>query len=241
MKKQGNAGRQKAKYLLILASLISLLNSNLFLNFLSSHLSLRVANASSGKGVLFGDSLKPYGHGMMESLLQKIAQRDQSCGPQKEISVCVVGEVAFPGQYELCPPATVLTGFAAAGGPGLQGSTRFIKVFNGDFCQTFDLYDYYSSGKDVTTHLVGAETLVVEKKNAVIRISGEVCRPAIFELLPQEMIAAKVLEMAGGLIPEAGVRVRFDLYREAGDSVCHLISREFDRSELAGGLAALKL
>ncbi|MFZ5953447.1 MAG: SLBB domain-containing protein, partial [Candidatus Rifleibacteriota bacterium] len=127
------------------------------------------------------------------------------------------------------------------GGPGLQGSTRFIKVFKGDFCQAFDLYDYYSTGKDATSLLAGAETLVVEKKSAMVRISGAVNRPAIFELLPQEMMAAKILEMAGGLISEAGVQIKFDIYRKAGDSVRHFISREMPRSELLSGLAAIKL
>ncbi|MFZ5950803.1 MAG: hypothetical protein ACOYXC_08855, partial [Candidatus Rifleibacteriota bacterium] len=83
MKKQGNAGRHQAKHLFILALLISLLNSNLFLNFLSSHVSLRVASASPEKGLLLNDSLKPYGHGMMDNLLKKAVLRDQSCGPEK--------------------------------------------------------------------------------------------------------------------------------------------------------------
>jgi protein involved in polysaccharide export with SLBB domain len=121
-------------------------------------------------------------------------------GKLRSIQVYVVGEVEAPGNYPVSSLATVINALAAAGGPSRNGSLRSVKVTRGS--QTIavvDLYDMFLSGdrnKDV--QLQNGDTIFVPVIGPVAAVTGEVRRPAIYEMNGKTTLA-DVLKMAGGI------------------------------------------
>ena len=124
---------------------------------------------------------------------------DQKRG--EHTSFIVAGEVSNPGEYDLRSPVNLLAGILAAGGPSKDGSMRRIEVYqDGSLLGEFDLYSFFSDGR-ITGDFVfnGGEQVVVLPHGPQISITGNVARPAVFELKPEEMRLDQALTFAGGL------------------------------------------
>lgn len=138
-------------------------------------------------------------------------------GKLRSIQVFVVGEVESPGVYSISSLGTVINALAAAGGPSRNGSLRTIKILrNGKAVQDVDLYDMFLSGdrsKDI--RLESGDTVFVPVIGPVVGITGEVKRPAIFELKGKTTLG-EVLAMAGG-VTAAGDTERIQVERIEGN------------------------
>ena len=127
-----------------------------------------------------------------------------SVSAQRAIEVYVTGDVARPGRYLQTGMATVLDALYAAGGPAEIGSYRRVRLTRvGAPAVEFDLYDYLLTGsREQDVLLNPGDTIFVPAMGAEVGLSGEVRRPARYELTDGATVA-DVVAMAGGLTPQA--------------------------------------
>lgn len=121
--------------------------------------------------------------------------------------VFVIGEAAAPASYQVSSAGTMLTALYGAGGPSDNGSMRKIELRRGGkLVSTLDVYDYLIKGdasRDV--RLETGDIVFIPMHGPRIQISGEVLRPAVYELTGSETLR-DVIRMAGGFTPEAARR-----------------------------------
>lgn len=131
----------------------------------------------------------------------------------RTIQVYVVGDVARPGAYQISAAGTVLTALYAAGGPSANGSFRRVDVRRGgQLLDSLDLYDYLLRGIVATSpRLENGDVVFVPVHGGRVDVAGEVVRPAIYEVKPDETLA-DVLQFAGGF-GAAAFRARAQIHR----------------------------
>ncbi|WP_022835855.1 SLBB domain-containing protein [Salisaeta longa] len=131
----------------------------------------------------------------------------------RPIQVYVLGAVPQPGGYTVSSYATVFNALYSVGGPLTSGSLRNIQVVrNGDVVDTVDLYGYLVGARAPNpVHLQGGDYIFVPPRGETVSIRGEVQRPAIYEVKPEETVS-DLLQFAGGLTPEAYAQ-RFQISR----------------------------
>jgi polysaccharide export outer membrane protein len=122
----------------------------------------------------------------------------------RNIQVFVVGDVVRPGAYQISGAGTVLTALYSAGGPTSNGSFRKVEVRRGDkLVNTLDLYDYLLHGINASdVRLQNGDVVFVPVHTGFVKLAGEVTRPAVYEVLPQETLR-DLIEFAGGFGPAA--------------------------------------
>jgi polysaccharide biosynthesis/export protein len=127
-----------------------------------------------------------------------------SIGEARTINVFVLGEAMIPGTYTVTGLATVTTALFAAGGVKKRGSLRHIQVRRqGALVREFDLYDLLMRGdSSADVKLLPGDVVMVPSVGPTASAYGEVQRPAIYELKGPTNVA-QLIEMAGGLTPEA--------------------------------------
>src|SRR6202043_157640 len=136
--------------------------------------------------------------------------RDVSAGVSlsrlRTIRIYEVGDVASPGAYDISSLSTPLNALFVAGGPTQRGSMRILKHYRGtQLVQTVDVYDLLLHGvKADLARLENGDTVQVPPIGPQVTVEGMVRRPAIYELLEEQNLAS-VLELAGGLLPAAGL------------------------------------
>jgi len=122
----------------------------------------------------------------------------------RSIRVYVVGEVRQPGGYTLSALSTAYNALFAAGGPTKRGSLRGMQVIRGGkTVSSIDVYDFVIKGD--RTHdikLQHEDTVLVPLIGATVGVSGNVVRPAIYEVKGKATLA-DVLRLAGGPRPTA--------------------------------------
>jgi len=125
-------------------------------------------------------------------------------GRLRTITVYVVGEVCQPGAFTLSSLATMTNALFAAGGPMKMGSLRNIELKrNQDTVGKIDLYDFLLHGdKTRDFRLQSGDTIFVPPIGRTVGITGEVKRPAIYELAG-DLRVSDLIEMAGGLTPRS--------------------------------------
>ena len=125
-------------------------------------------------------------------------------GRLRTITVYVVGEVCQPGAFTLSSLSTVTNALFAAGGPLKLGSLRTIELKrNGRTIGELDLYDFLLRGdKNHDFRLQSGDTVFIPPIGAAVGISGEVKRPAIYEV-KEGTDVRKLIEMAGGHTPRS--------------------------------------
>ncbi len=132
---------------------------------------------------------------------------DVSLARLRTVRVYVVGEVQYPGAYDISSLSTPLNALLAAGGPKADGSLRMVKHYRGKvLVQEVDLYDLLLHG--VRSDLKGLEngdTILVPPVGPEVKVEGTVRRPAIYELHGEKTLA-QVLQLAGGILPTAALR-----------------------------------
>lgn len=129
-------------------------------------------------------------------------------GELRSIQVFVVGEVVQPGSYTVSGLSTISHVLFASGGPTEVGSLRKIELKrNGKTVTTFDFYDLLLNGDTSNDlRLVSGDVVLVPPVGPVVGVSGEVRRPALYELKGEKTIE-DLVRLAGGLNTEADARL----------------------------------
>jgi protein involved in polysaccharide export with SLBB domain len=138
-----------------------------------------------------------------------------SLGDLRTIRVNVVGEVNLPGTYSLPSLATVYNALYYAGGPGINGSFRNVKVMRENKeVATLDLYNLLVKGSaEGNIILRDQDVIFVPVYDKRVELKGEVIRPAIYEAKQGESVA-DVLAMAGGFTGNA-YKERLRIFRKS--------------------------
>ena len=125
---------------------------------------------------------------------------DVSLSKLKPIKIFVTGEVSQPGGYNISSFATVFNALYSVGGPLTSGSLREIRVIrNNKVLTSVDIYDYILKGQLIgDVRLQNNDMIFIPPRKKSVSISGEVFRPAIYELKDGENLQ-RVIEFAGGL------------------------------------------
>lgn len=122
----------------------------------------------------------------------------------RAIQVFVTGDVVRPSSYRISSAGTAMTALYAAGGPTENGSLREVTVRRaGQVVGTLDVYDYLLRGDNSgDVRLENGDVLFVRTHGPRVRVTGEVLRPATYELRPNETLR-DALRAAGGFKPTA--------------------------------------
>ena len=143
----------------------------------------------------------------MEDYLQDQVARKQTdfkmavtMGRLRTIRVYVVGEAKTPGSYTISSLSTVINALFAAGGPSKNGTLRDIQLLrNKNKPIHIDLYKFLLGGdKSDDIRLQDGDTIFIPLIGPVVGVSGNVKRPAIYEML-RPMTLREVLDLAGGV------------------------------------------
>nr|WP_211164377.1 SLBB domain-containing protein [Shewanella salipaludis] len=125
-------------------------------------------------------------------------------GELRSIRIFVAGDAYKPGSYTVSSLSTITQALFVAGGVNEIGSLRNIQLKrNGKLVGSFDLYDLLLRGDasgDMRLH--SGDVVFIPSVGGLISVSGEVRRPAIYELKQHETMA-DVIVMAAGLKPGA--------------------------------------
>ncbi len=125
---------------------------------------------------------------------------DISLGNLRPLRVIVLGEVAQPGAYQVSPSTTLFSSLYYFNGPTTLGSLRDIRLIrSGKQIASIDFYDYLLSGKKINdVRLQLDDTIFLPTRAKTVTISGEINRPAIYELKEGESLQ-DLIRMSGGL------------------------------------------
>ena len=151
-------------------------------------------------------------------------------GALRTIRVFVLGEVKTPGAYSVSGLSTMTNALMQGQGVTDIASLRNVELKRGGrLIQTLDLYELLLNGnsKNDVRVLPGDVIHVPTIKNA-ITISGEVRRPAIYEIKGEQKIK-EVIELAGGLLPTAQ-KTNVQIER-VSDNTQRLIDVDLERSD----------
>jgi polysaccharide export outer membrane protein len=121
--------------------------------------------------------------------------------------VYVIGDVAEPGSYRISAAGTVLTALYAAGGPTNVGSMRNVEIRRaGKIVDHLDVYDYLLRGDaSHDPRLENGDVVFVPVHGPQVTVSGEVVRPAVYEVKAGENLI-DAIRAAGGFRATANKR-----------------------------------
>jgi polysaccharide export outer membrane protein len=123
----------------------------------------------------------------------------------RSIRVTLVGEVVRPGTYTISSLGSAFNALYLAGGPNPEtGSFRKINVIRGNrVVRSIDLYDFIlRADQRDNIRLQDQDVIQVADYVTHVEMTGQVRRPAIFEVLPGETLKT-VLGFAGGFADDA--------------------------------------
>jgi protein involved in polysaccharide export with SLBB domain len=135
------------------------------------------------------------------------AKVDVALSRLRSVRVYVVGDVQYPGPYDISSLSTPLNAVLAAGGPTQRGSFRTIQQFRGkQLVQQEDIYDLILHGvRSDVRPLESGDTILVPPIGPQVAIVGMVRRPAIYELNGATNLA-EALELSGGVLNSGTLR-----------------------------------
>lgn len=117
----------------------------------------------------------------------------------RTITVTVTGEAFLPGSYTVPAVATAFNVLDAAGGPTRDGSLRSIEVQRmGKVIGTLDVYKLMTTGSQQDIPLQTGDQIYIPAADSHVALRGEVRRPALFEIKPNETLQ-DALKFAGGV------------------------------------------
>lgn len=130
-----------------------------------------------------------------------------SVGALRSVQVFVMGEAIRPGSYTVSGLSTMTNALFASGGVTEIGSLRAIQLKrDGRVVRELDLYDMLLRGDTSgDARLMAGDVIFIPPVGPTVAATGEVRRPAIYELKPKET-AGTLLRFAGGLTAEADAR-----------------------------------
>lgn len=157
-------------------------------------------------GMRFDDARSMIEQRVSEQLIG--AQASVQMGELRSIQVFVVGDARYPGSYTVSGLSSITNALFVSGGVKEIGSLRNIELKRGGQTVTrFDLYDLLLRGDTrADVRLMSGDVLLVHPIGRVVGVTGEVRRPALYELRG-ESTAGEVIKLAGGLSPEAEPRL----------------------------------
>ena len=125
-------------------------------------------------------------------------------GNIRSIQINIMGEVKLAGTYMLSAFSTVFHALYRAGGINEIGTLRSIKVNRyGKTIADIDVYDLIMKGKmNDGIRLQEGDVINVSTYLSLVRISGKVKRPMIYEMKPTETLK-NILDYAGGFTGDA--------------------------------------
>jgi protein involved in polysaccharide export with SLBB domain len=131
-------------------------------------------------------------------------QASISMGELRSIRVFVLGDAEMPGSYTVSGLSTITNALFVSGGVKKIGSLRNIQLKRaGRTVATLDLYDLLLKGDtSADARLLPGDVIFIPPVGTMVGLSGEVRRPAIYEL-KGETSAAQLLQLGGGLVPQA--------------------------------------
>lgn len=144
-------------------------------------------------------------------------QSSITMGPLRSIRVFVLGDAQRPGSYSVSSLSTITNALFVSGGIAETGSLRRIQLKRqGRLVTTLDLYDLLLRGDTSRdARLEPGDVIFVPPLAGSVGISGEVRRPALYEMLGP-MSAIDLVVMAGGMISTAfPAAARIDRIEEA--------------------------
>lgn len=120
-------------------------------------------------------------------------------GNTRSIIITIVGEVKTPGSYRLSSLSTLFNALYHSGGPTANGSLRNIRLIrNNKVYKTVDFYSFLQKAMlDDNIRLEDQDVINIPVYTKRVAISGEVKRPAIYELKDNEKLDA-LITYAGG-------------------------------------------
>jgi polysaccharide export outer membrane protein len=145
-----------------------------------------------------------------EALEHRVAQQligtqiSVTMGDLRSIRVFVLGEAEKPGSYTVSGLSTMTNALFVSGGVKTIGSLRNIELKrNGHLVAVLDLYDLLLHGDTSgDRQLMPGDVIFIPPIGVTATVYGAVRRPAIYEL-KKEKSAEQVVEIAGGLSPDA--------------------------------------
>ncbi len=125
---------------------------------------------------------------------------DVSLGNLRPLRIQVLGEVAQPGAYTVSPSATLFSALYYFNGPTTLGSLRDIQLIRGGKNITsIDFYDYLLTGKKPKDQKLQLDDVIfIPRRLKTVIITGEINRPGIYELKPNENFS-DLVKIAGDL------------------------------------------
>ncbi len=127
------------------------------------------------------------------------AQVAVNLGNTRSLKVTILGEVKTPGTYTFSSLSTLFNALYNSGGPSANGSLRYIELIrNNKVYKTVDFYSFLQKGLlDGNVRLEDQDVIRIPVYKKRVGISGEVKRPAIYELKDGEQLD-DLITYAGG-------------------------------------------
>jgi len=133
-------------------------------------------------------------------------------GKIRSITVYVSGEVKRPGAYTVSSLYTLFNTLYLSGGPTDRGSMRDIRLIRGGkIIKRVDLYKMLIEGRSDDERLESNDIIFVPVVGPLVKITGEVKRPGIYELRGGERVL-DAINLAGGVRSSAYLG-NIELYR----------------------------
>ncbi|MFT5707684.1 MAG: polysaccharide export outer membrane protein [Oceanospirillaceae bacterium] len=131
-------------------------------------------------------------------------QSNITMGELRSMRIFVAGDAYKPGSYTVSSLSTITQALFVAGGVNEIGSLRNIQVKrNGKLVGSMDLYDLLLRGDaSGDMRLRSGDVVFIPSVGGLVSVSGEIRRPAIYELNKNETMA-DVIAMAAGVKPGA--------------------------------------
>ncbi len=127
-----------------------------------------------------------------------------SLGELRSMRVFILGEARTPGSYSVSSLSTITNALYVSGGIKTTGSLRSVQhKRDGKLIGTLDLYDLLLRGDtSEDARLQAGDVVFIPPVGPRVGISGEVYRPALYEVGPQTSLQ-ELVSLAGGLTPQA--------------------------------------
>lgn len=150
----------------------------------------------------------------------------------RDIQVLIVGNAYNPGMYTLNGNSSLLHALSMAGGVDQYGSYRNIHLIRGNqVIYIADLYDVFIDGKsNLNTRLRSGDVILVKPYEKLLKISGAVKRPALYELNRDEGFI-DLITFANGFKDSAD-KTNMRIQRLAGDEIQYIDVDELEKLKL---------
>ncbi len=117
----------------------------------------------------------------------------------RSITVNIVGEVFKPGSYKIPALNTAFNALIIAGGPNDLGTLRNIQIRRaGKIIKTLDVYEFLKDPNSrLDFYLEDNDYILIPPAERIVRISGEVRRPMLYELKDKEHLNELITYASG--------------------------------------------